>query len=137
MFTWIAAKLGSTVLEYVVGGAVIALVAGGGYLYISHLHSAKVKAEAQAEAARQGLQIGYEGYIKLYQDREAIKTKADQQRRKLNALQQANDLDGLAGQFNNPGGVRRPVQPNPPGGAKAPARQYRAQGTGETYQEAE
>lgn len=89
------------------------------------------------ETAQQGLQIGYEGYVKLYQEREEIKTKADQQRRKLNELQQANDLDGLADTFNNPaGGVRRPVQPNPPGGAKAPARRYRAAGTGEEYQEA-
>jgi len=66
----------------------------------------------------QGLQIGYEGYVKLYQEREAIQAKADQQRRKLNELQQANDLDGLADTFNNSGGAP-PVQPNPKGGAKA------------------
>jgi hypothetical protein len=136
MFTWIAAKLGSTLAEYLVGGAVIALLAGGGYLYISHLHSAKVKAEAKAAAAVMGLQIGYEGYVKLYQEREAIKAKADQQRRKLNEMRQANDLDGLTDDFNNPGGVRRPVQPNPKGGVKAPARYRDADGTGASYQEA-
>lgn len=99
-------------------------------------HSAKLKAEAKETTAKQALQIGYEGYVKLYQEREAIKAKADQQRRKLNELQQANDLDGLADTFNNPGGVRRPVSPNPKGGAKAPARYRAADGAPAEYQEA-
>lgn len=92
--------------------------------------------KAAKETAQQGLQIGYEGYVKLYQEREKLKAQADQQRRKLNELRQTNDLDGLADTFNNPGGVRRPLQPNPQGGVKAPARRYRAAGTGEEYQEA-
>lgn len=45
MFTWIAAKLGSTVLEYVAGGVIIAVLAGGGYLgykIIGWKHAAQV-----------------------------------------------------------------------------------------------
>lgn len=93
------------------------------------------KEKVAKETAQQGLQIGYEGYVKLYQEREAIKAKADQQRRKLNELQQANDLDGLADTFNNPGGVRRPVRPNPPGGVKAPATYYDPESPGTQFKE--
>ena len=99
-------------------------------------HAEKLKAQAAKATAEQGLQIGYEGYVKLYQEREAIKTRADQQRRKLNDLRQKNDLDGLADTFNNPGGLRRPVLANPQGGTKAPARYRAADGTPAEYQEA-
>ena len=99
-------------------------------------HAGKLKAQAAQATAEKGLQIGYEGYVKLYQEREAIKARADQQRRKLNELRQKNDLDGLADTFNNPGGVRRPVLPNPQGGIKAPARYRAADGTPAEYQEA-
>jgi hypothetical protein len=99
-------------------------------------HAGKLKAQAAKATAEQGLQIGYEGYVKLYQEREAIKARADQQRRKLNELRQKNDLDGLADTFNNPGGVRRPLSANPKGGAKAPARYRAADGTPAEYQEA-
>lgn len=96
----------------------------------------KLKAQVKTATAEKGYQILNEGYLKLYQEREAIKAKANQQRRKLNELRQNNDLDGLADDFNNPGGLRCPMQPNPQGGVKAPARRYRAAGTGEEYQEA-
>lgn len=136
MFTWIAAKLGSTVLEYVVGGAVVAIIIGSGYFTISHLHNRAVRAEAKAAAARKGLQIGFEGYVELYQEREKIKAQADSQRRKINELRKTYDPDGIADLFNNPDGVRRPVQPNPQGGAKTPARYHSADGTPAEYQEA-
>ena len=99
-------------------------------------HAAKLKAQAKTATAEKGYQILNEGYLKLYQEREAIKARAYQQRRKLDELRQKNDLDGLADDFNNAGGVRRPVQPSPKGSVKAPARRYRAADTGEEYQEA-
>lgn len=117
---------------WIVGGIVIAAV----LVVLKWEHSAKLKAQAAQATAEQGLQIGYEGYVKLYQEREKIKAQAEQQRRKLNELRQANDLDGLADTFNNPGGVLRSVQPNPRGGAKAPARYRAADGSGTAYQEA-
>ncbi len=118
---------------WIVGGLAVAAV----LVVLKIEHNAKLKAQVARATAEQGLQIGYEGYVKLYQEREKIKAKADVQRRKLNELQQANDLDGLADTFNHPaGGVRRPVQPNPPGGVKAPARYRDADGSGATYQEA-
>jgi len=128
IWTLISSRLGG----WIVGGLAVAAV----LVVLKWEHAAKLKAQAGRAAAEQGLQIGYEGYVKLYQEREAIQAKADQQRRKLNELQQANDLDGLADTFNNSGGVRRPVQPNPKGGAKAPARYRAADGAGVEYQEA-
>jgi hypothetical protein len=117
---------------WIVGGLAVAAV----LVVLKWEHTAKLKAQAAKETAQQGLKIGYEGYVKLYQEREKIKAQADQQRRKLNELQQAGDLDGLADTYNNPGGVRRPVQPNPQGGVKAPARYRDADGTDAEYQEA-
>lgn len=128
IWTLITSRLGG----WIVGGLAVATV----LVVLKWEHSAKLKAQAAKATAEQGLQIGYEGYVKLYQEREAIKAKAEGQRRKLNELQQANDLDGLADTFNNPGGLRRPVQPNPTGGPKTPAHYRSADGAGPTYQEA-
>lgn len=128
IWTLITSRLGG----WIVGGLAVTAV----LVVLKWEHSAKLKAQSARAAAEMGLQIGYEGYAKLYQEREAIKAKADQQRRKLNELRQTNDLDGLADTFNNPNGVRRPVQPDSKGGAKAPARYRDADGSGTAYQEA-
>ena len=128
IWTLITSRFGG----WIVGGVAVAAV----LVVLKFEHGARLRAQVARATAEQGLQIGYEGYVKLYQEREKIKAQADQQRRKINELRQTNDLDGIADLFNNPGGVRRSVQPNPHGGAKAPARQYRAAGTGEEYQEA-
>lgn len=117
---------------WIVGGLAVAAV----LVALKWEHAAKLKAQANLATTTKGYEILDQGYLKLYQEREKINTQANQQRRKINELRQKNDLDGLADQFNNPGGMRRPVQPNPQGGAKAPARRYRAAGTGEEYQEA-
>ena len=130
MFLW---ALIPTSVKWIGLSVLIGLVGLGAWKWE---HAGKLKAQAAQAIAEQGLQIGYEGYVKLYKEREAIKARADQQRRKLNELRQKNDLDGLADTFNNPGGVRRPVLANPQGGAKAPARYRAADGTPAEYQEA-
>ena len=127
IWTLITSRLGG----WIVGGLAVSAV----LVALKWEHSAKLRAKAAQATAEQGLKIGYEGYVKLYQEREAIKTKADQQRRKLNVLREKNDLDGLADDFNNPGGVRRPVQPNPPGGVKAPAHYHPADAPNIEYEE--
>ena len=130
MFLW---ALIPTSVKWIGLSVLIGLVGLGAWKWE---HAGKLKAQAAKATAEQGLQIGYEGYVKLYQEREAIKARADQQRRKLNELRQKNDLDGLADTFNNPGGVRRPVLANPKGGANAPASYRAADGTPAEYQEA-
>jgi len=130
MFLW---ALIPTSVKWIGLSVLIGLVGLGAWKWE---HAGKLKAQAAQATAEQGLQIGYEGYVKLYQEREAIKARADQQRRKLNELRQKNDLDGLADTFNNPGGVRRPLSANPKGGAKALARYRAADGTPAEYQEA-
>ncbi len=130
MFLW---ALIPTSVKWIVLSVLIGLVGLGAWKWE---HTAKLRAQAAKATAEQGLQIGYEGYVKLYQERETIKARADQQRRKLNELRQKNDLDGLADTFNNPGGVRRPVLANPQGGTKTPARYRAADGTPAEYQEA-
>jgi transcriptional antiterminator Rof (Rho-off) len=99
-------------------------------------NNAKLKAQAHDATTTKGYQILNEGYLKLYQEREAIKSRADKQRRDLRALQEKNDLDGLADDFNSPGGVRHALPANPQGGAKAPARYKDAGGAGPEYEEA-
>jgi hypothetical protein len=130
MFLW---ALIPTSVKWIGLSVLIGLVGLGAWKWE---HAGKLKAQAAKATAEQGLQIGYEGYVKLYQEREAIKARADHQRRKLNELQKANDLDGLADTFNNPGGVRQPLSANSKGGAKAPARYRAADGTPAEYQEA-
>jgi hypothetical protein len=98
-------------------------------------HNAKLRAEAREATMKAAYQIGYEGYVKLYQERDKIKAQADSQRRKLNELQQNNDLDGLADIFNSPGGVHHSLPPNSPGGPGRPARYKTADGTPAEYQE--
>jgi len=117
---------------WIVGGLAIAAM----LVVLKIEHNAKLKAQGEAAAARLGMQIGYEGYVELYQEREEIKAKADQQRRKINELRKTSDPDGIVDLFNNPGGVRRPVQPNPQGGTKAPARYHTSGGTPTEYFEA-
>ena len=132
MITVIWSLITSRLGGWIVGGLAVAAV----LVVLKWEHSAKLRAKAAQATAELGLQVGYEGYVKLYQEREAIKGKADQQRRKLNVLREKNDLDGLADDFNNPGGVRRPVQPNPPGGVKAPAHYHPADAPNIEYEEA-
>ena len=117
---------------WIVGGlTVLAILA-----VLKWEHEAKLKAQAHDATTTKGYQILNEGYLKLYQEREAIKSRADKQRRDLRALQEKNDLDGLADNFNSPGGVRHTLPANPQGGAKAPARYKDAGGTGPEYEEA-
>jgi hypothetical protein len=125
MFTWIAGKFGSTVLEYVVGGAVVIILVGGGWATISYLHNRALKAEAREATAKQALQIGYEGYVKLYQEREAIKARASKKRGQINA----STLDDLINRTNAPDGVRRPMLPNSQGGVKTPTLIRDSEGT--------
>jgi hypothetical protein len=128
IWTLITSRLGG----WIVGGLVVAAV-----LAVLKLEmNSKAKVKANLATTTKGYQILDEGYLKLYQERETIKAKADQQRRKLNELQQANDLDGLIGTFNNPGGVRRPVLPNSKGGTKTPATFHDSESPGTQYQEA-
>ena len=98
-------------------------------------HEAKLKAQAQLATAQTAAAISQQQVL-LYQEREEIKAKATKKRGKLNELQQKNDLDGLADDFNSPGGVRHSLPANPPGGAKAPSRYKDASGTGPEYEEA-
>jgi hypothetical protein len=132
MFTLIWTLLTSRIGGWIVGGVAVAAA----LVFLRLEMNSKAKVKADLATTKQGYQILDQGYNKLYQEREAIKTKSDQQRRKLNELQQANDLDGLADTFNNPGGVRRPMQPNPKGGAKAPAAYHDSESPGTQYQEA-
>ena len=81
-------------------------------------HAAKVRAQESLATAQKAVELGYEGYVKLYQEREAIKEKADVQRRQLNEMRQAHDYDGLSDTFNRPGGVRPPGTPDTPRGPK-------------------
>lgn len=117
---------------WIIGGLAVAAA----LMFLNWEHNAKLRARAAQATAEQGLQIGYEGYVKLYQERDKIKAQANNQRRKLSELQQTNDLDGLADTFNNPGGVRRPLHANSPGGLKAPAAYYDPDSPGAKYQEA-
>jgi len=132
MLTIIWTLLTSRLGRWIVGGLAVAAV----LVALKWEHSAKLKAQAKEATAKQALKIGYEGYVELYQEREKIKAQADAQRRKLNELRQTNDLDGLADDFNNPGGVRRPLHSNPQGSTKAPAHYRSADGAGTAYQEA-
>jgi hypothetical protein len=117
---------------WIIGGLAVAAV----LVVFKWERAGKLKAQADLATTIKGYKILDQGYLKLYQEREQIKMQMNQQRGKINELRQKNDLDGLADQFNNPGGMRRPVQSNPQGGAKAAPSRYRATGTGEEYQEA-
>ena len=128
----IRSVLSSRLGGWIMGG--LAVLANLGLLKLEH--NAKLKAQAHDATTTKGYQILNEGYLKLYREREAIKSRADKQRRDLRALQEKNDLDGLADDFNSPGGVRHPVPANPKGGSKAPARYRSADGTPTEYQEA-
>jgi hypothetical protein len=98
-------------------------------------HEAKLKAQAQLATAQTAAAISQQQVL-LYQEREEIKAKATKKRGKLNELRQKNDLDGLADDFNSPGGVRHALSANPQGGVKAPVRYKDAGGTGPEYEEA-
>ena len=76
-------------------------------------HNAKLKAQAHDATTTKGYQILNEGYRKLYEERVAIKSRADKQRRNLRALQEKNDLDGLADDFDSPGGCVTPCPQTP------------------------
>jgi len=119
------------------GVIALALAAALGLCYVGYKAEKYEKEKAQASLATKTTanEIMQE-QIKLYQEREEIKATATKKRGKLNALQQENDLDGLADDFNAPGGVRHALPANPQGGVKAPARYKDAGGTGPEYEEA-
>jgi len=127
LLSLLASRLGG----WVVGGLVALVLLG----ILKLEHNAKLKAQARAATAEQGMKIGYESYIKLYQEREQIKDKAGKERRKLHELEKVNDLSGLRDDFNQPG-VRRPRGANPPGSPQAPATYYDPAAPGTQYQEA-
>ncbi len=98
-------------------------------------HSAKLKAQAERDTAQLAASISQQQVL-LYQEREEIIGQGTKKRGQINEWKAKGDLDSLVDDFNNPDGVRRNLPANPPGGAKGPARKYRAQGSGEEYQEA-
>lgn len=130
MFTVIWSFLSSRLGGWIIGGLAILAVLG----LLKWEHAAKLRAQEQLATAQLAAAITQQ-QILLYQEREAIQTKAAQKRGKLNEWQTKNDLDSLSNDFNAAGGVRR-LPANPPGGVKTPAGKYSAPGTGETYQEA-
>ncbi len=117
MLTIIGAIVGwvfnTTIGKYLVGGVALALV--GSVLWGGCERSAKLKAEANLATTTRGYRILDEGYLKLYQEREAIKDKASKKRGQINE----GTLDDLIGLTNNPGGMRHAVSPNSGGGPKA------------------
>jgi hypothetical protein len=123
--------LSSRLGGWIMGGLAVLAILG----VLKWEHEAKLKAQAQLAMAQTAAAISQQQVL-LYQEREEIKAKATKKRGKLNELRQKNDLDGLADDFNSPGGVRHPVPANPQGGAKAPARYKDAGGTGPEYEEA-
>lgn len=94
MFTWIAAKLGSTVLEYVLGWIIIAVLAGGGYLgykIIGWKHAAQVASlEKERDAAIQN-------YVNEKQKNEdlqkAVQFQRDQLARRQKVQKESSDVD--------------------------------------------
>ncbi len=123
--------LSSRLGGWIMGGLAVLAILG----VLKWEHEAKLKAQAQLATAQTAAAISQQQVL-LYQEREEIKAKATKKRGKLNELQQKNDLDGLADDFNSPGGVRHALPANPQGGAKAPARYKDAGGTGPEYEEA-
>jgi hypothetical protein len=117
----------------IAAGLGLALIAVLGLLKLEH--NAKLRARAERDTAQLAASISQQ-QILLYQEREAIKDKSGKKRGKLNEWQTQGDVDSLVDDLNAPGGVRRKVPANPQGGSSGSARKYRAQGTGETYQEA-
>ena len=116
---------------WIIGGAAVLVVLG----LLKWEHTAKLKAEAERDTAKLAASISQQQLL-LYQDREAIKDKGSKKGEQLNEWQQQGDLDSLVDDLNAPDGVRRNLPSNPQGGAGGPASRYRAQGTGEAYQEA-
>lgn len=119
------------------GVIALALTAALGLCYVGYKAEKHEKEKVQAALATKTTanEIMQE-QIKLYQEREEIKATATKKRGMLNALQQKNDLDGLADDFNSPAGVRHALPANPQRGVKAPTRYKDAGGTGPEYEEA-
>jgi hypothetical protein len=117
----------------IAAGLGLALIISLGLLKLEH--NAKLRAQAERDTAQLAASISQQ-QILLYQEREEVTAKAEKKRGKLNEWQTRGDVDSLVDDFNAPGGVRRNLPTNPQGGAKGPASKYRAQGTGEAYQEA-
>lgn len=95
---------------WVVGGATVLIVLG----ILKLEHNAKLRAQARAATAEQGMKIGFESYVKLYQEREQIKEKYAKEKEKIHA----SSLDDLVRRSNNPGGVLPSVRPDSIGGVK-------------------
>lgn len=96
-------------------------------------HSAKLKAQAERETYKKAQKIGYEAYIKLYQEREQIKEKAHKIGRRINE----GTLDDLVDLTNNPDGMRRPaLSGNSQGSSAEPARYRDSQSPYTEYEEA-
>lgn len=127
IWSFLTSRLGG----WIIGGAAVLAVLG----LLKWEHSAKLKAEAALATARTAAAISQQQLL-LYQEREEIKSKATKKRGTINEWQQKGDVDSLVDDFNAPGGVRRPVPANPGRSTQGPAGKYRAQGSGEAYQEA-
>ena len=136
MITIIWSLLASRLGGWIVGGVAVLAVLG----LLKWQNNAKLKAQAQRDAAQMAAKIGQEAFIELYEDREKIKTKASKLRGKLNEWEKHGDLDSLSADFNNPGGVRRALPLNRSSGSggpqKAPARYSDPADPKTQYQEA-
>ena len=115
MGTLIWSLLTSRLGGWVVGG--LAVLAALGVLHFEHTW--RVKAEAQLEEKTKAMEITKE-LKELQKEIGDIKAKAAQTRGKLNALEKAGDLGGLADYYNQPNGGVRPVGPPAGGGPGTP-----------------
>lgn len=131
MLTIVWGMLSSRLGGWIVGGLAVAAV----LVVLKLEHNARLKAQAGQVAAVQALTVGYEGYVKLYQEREKIQATAANERRKVNELRQKLDYYGISDSFNNPDGVQ-PVPKPANGGAKTPTRFRTPGGAPTTYRTA-
>lgn len=110
IWSFLTSRLGG----WIVAGLAVMVLLG----LLKWEHAAKIRAQEQLATAQKAVEIGYEGYVKLYQEREKIQAEATAQRRKLDELRRTHDYDGLSDTYNKPGGVRPPGTPDTPRGPK-------------------
>ncbi len=97
-------------------------------------HAWRLKAQAERDGAIMAGKI-YQERLNLADEREKIISQASKKRGQLNDWQRKGDLDSLRDDFNAPGGVRRNLPTNPPGGAKGPAGYHDSADPGTSYTE--